>query len=421
MPAEYHPAMSRILMLLALAAAALTVTAPAIAADAESEGGPVVIADVRGPLEQRAIDFLVDAVSTDDAGLVVIQVNNPGVASGDPQPLFDAIDAATVPVVAWVGPPGAKAYGPLVEVLARVDHTGAAPGASIGYAGEDATGDQVLADTAVEVGTEPIAGLVDSVVPTIGQYIALLDGMTFDTTEGAVVLDVVETTTADDGTETVVAATEVRFLKPGLLTRILRLAVRPEATFFFLVAGLAAASFEFYAAGVGISASIAALSLFLAGFGVASLPMNWPALAAVLLGVVLVTIDFQDAAATWRGLLGTVALLLGGLNLTTAAPLFAPRWWAIVLTVIGYLAFVMVALTTVARSRFSTRTIGRSHLIGKSGVARTGFDPTGIVEVDGAEWKARTHRAAGVRPGDPVEVVAVSGIMLEVGPPAVRE
>ena len=51
------------------------------------------------------------------------------------------------------------------------------------------------------------------------------------------------------------------------------------------------------------------------------------------------------------------------------------------------LAFVMVALTTVARSRFSTRTIGRSHLIGKSGVARTGFDPTGIVEVDGASHR----------------------------------
>ena len=77
----------------------------------------------------------------------------------------------------------------------------------------------------------------------------------------------------------------------------------------------------------------------------------------------------------------------------------------------------MVALTTVARSRFSTRTIGRGHLVGRRGVAKTGFDPTGIVEVDGAAWRARTHRAAGLGAGDPVEVLAVSGIVLEVGPP----
>ena len=409
--------MRSIRLLLVIVAAAVPMAAPVFAAEDAEDGGPVVIADVRGPLEQRAIDFLTDTVSTTDAGLVVIQVNNPGAASGDPQELFDAVEAATVPVVAWVGPPGATAYGPLVELLALVDHAGAAPGASIGYAGEGA----ILTDTAVEVGSDPIAGLVDAVVPTIGQYIASLDGMTFDTADGAVVVDVVETQTAEDGSETVVAATEVRFIKPGLFTRVLRLAVRPEAAFFFLVAGLAAASFEFYAAGVGITASIAAFSLFLAGFGVASLPMNWVALAGVVVGFVLVTVDFQDAAATWRGLLGTTALLLGGLNLTTASPLFAPRWWAVVITVVGYLAFVMVALTTVARSRFSTRTIGRSHLIGRTGVARTGFDPTGIVEVDGAEWRARTHRAAGVQPGDPVEVVAVSGIMLEVGPLAVRE
>jgi membrane-bound serine protease (ClpP class) len=276
--------------------------------------------------------------------------------------------------------------------------------------------DDRLVDSSVLV-TPSTEGVVDVVVPTIGQFIAAMDGLSLDTVDGAKVVDTTEETTADDGTVLVVPATEVRFLKPGLVTRFLRLAMRPEATFFFLTIGLAAAAFEFYAAGIGITAAVASLALFLGGFGVASLPVRWWSLAAVGVGMVLYTVDFQNSTISWRGLLGSVLLLVGGLTLTDAGPQFGPEWWVVVLVVIGIAAFYMVALTTVARARFSTRTIGRDHLVGKRGVAETDMDPQGVVEVDGARWRARSHRAAGVAAGDAVEVVGVAGIMLEVEPP----
>ena len=40
----------------------------------------------------------------------------------------------------------------------------------------------------------------------------------------------------------------------------------------------------------------------------------------------------------------------------------------------------------------------------------------GEVTVDGARWRASGHREAQIREGDPVEVVGVSGIVLEVEP-----
>ncbi len=139
--------------------------------------------------------------------------------------------------------------------------------------------------------------MVDAVVPTIGQYLASLDGMTFDTTDGAVVVDVVETTHGRRRhRDRWWRPPRCVFLKPGLLTRILRLAVRPEATFFFLVAGLAAASFEFYAAGAGIS-RLGRLSLPVSRRVRRRLSADELARARRrALGVVLVTIDFQDAA-----------------------------------------------------------------------------------------------------------------------------
>ena len=73
-------------------------------------------------------------------------------------------------------------------------------------------------------------------------------------------------------------------------------------------------------------------------------------------------------------------------------------------------------MPVVARSRFSTGTIGRDQLIGRRGRAVTILDPEGTVEVDGARWSARAHREAGINPGDTIIVTAIRGLVLEVDP-----
>ena len=259
----------------------------------------------------------------------------------------------------------------------------------------------------------PEGDLIDVISPSIGQFIAALDGRTIE----GVTLETTETIIADDGTEVIVPSVFVEFRKPGLFTRFLRLSIFPEATFFFLVAGIALMAFEFYAAGAGITAAVSVLSLFLAGYGLATLPINWVAVAATLLGMWMYTWEFQRNQLGVRSIVGTALLLGGGFTLTTASPQFAPRWWAVILVVIGIALFYVFAMGTVVRSRFSTPTLGREHLVGARGVAETDFDPEGFVTISGARWKARSHRAAGLQPGDEVEVIEVKGIVLEVGPP----
>lgn len=417
--------MRRLFLILAAAGLVLFGAAAAWSAS-ESAGGPVVVATVAGPLDQRALDFLTEAVGTPDAQLVVIQINNAGVSSGDPGELFAAIAGSEAPVAVWVGPTGAVAYGGAGQLLQVADATGAAPGTRVGYLepaviGSDVAGVAAKSSTraagpaahdSIAVTEESFPELIDEVVPTIGQFIASLDGRQI----GGVVLETARPAEASDGSEIIVPSVEVRFLKPGLLTRFLRLASRPEAAFFFLLAGLAVATFEFYAAGVGVAAGVAVLSLLLAGYGWATLPMNWAAVALAIGGLFLYTWEFQQNRLGWRSVLGTGALVAGGMFYTNAAPVYRPAVWGVVLTVAGVALFYAFALTTVVRSRFSTLTIGREYLVGRRGVAETDFDPEGVVIVDGARWRARSHRAAGLGPGDAIEVLEVTGILLEVGP-----
>ena len=159
------------------------------------------------------------------------------------------------------------------------------------------------------------------------------------------------------------------------------------------------------------------LSLFLAGYGFATLPMNWWAVILAALGIGLYTWDFQRHELGIRSLVGTILLIWGGFAFVGGPGYLYTKWWAVLLTVGGIILFYLFAMTTIVRSRFGTPTIGREHLVGATGTAETALEPDGVVIIDGARWRARAHRAAGVEPGSPVEVLAVEGVTLQVAPP----
>jgi membrane-bound serine protease (ClpP class) len=86
--------------------------------------------------------------------------------------------------------------------------------------------------------------------------------------------------------------------------------------------------------------------------------------------------------------------------------------------IVGTALFMLGAMPTVIRSRFSTPTVGRAGMVGEMGEAEVDVAPDGVVVIRGARWRARTNRATPVTAGDPVRVVAVDGLVLEVEPEA---
>ncbi|MBI5156879.1 MAG: hypothetical protein HZA58_02565 [Acidimicrobiia bacterium] len=392
--------------------------APMATAVAQTDGSLVDVVVVEGPMDHRTIEFVRHAITGTDADLVVLQVNVDAILDGDLEGLRDLIADPPVPVAVWVGPAPATARGGAVLLVAASALRGAAPGATIGMASPTFAGDDgsvvsgPLADDLVEV-TAPIPDVVDLIEPSIGQFVVGLHGRTVTVAGAEVTLDTARTEVVD-GVERLVPTARVRFVSAGIIDRVLHVAVRPEAAFFFLLAGLTLAAFEFYAAGPGLAALVAAGCLLLSGYGMAVMPMWWPGFAAVLGGVAAYVIDFQSNDLGWRSLVGTALLVFGGLRFTDGAPQLVPVWWVVVLVVVGTGLFFGFALTTVARARFSTQTIGRDHLIGKHGRAVGAIAPDGEVEVGGTRWRARATRRSGIGPGDDVVVVRIDGVVLEV-------
>ena len=403
-----------------------------LSAPASAQSAAVDILDVGGPLDEFAIEFLTDAIAESDALVVIIQLDSPGAVSGEIDDLITLVSDPPVPVGVWVGPDPAVAHGGALQLLATASIKAAAPGVKLGYLWPTIAGvrdrqtpfevaesfesvPQEFVESRFEVGTEPIPGLVDIVVPSAGQLITAMDGLTVGAAGNTFTLDTAEEVEGDQG-PSLRPIVQTRFRQPGLFATALRVATSPEAAFLFVVGGVAFAAFEFYAAGAGLMAAAAVLSLLIGGYGFSALPLRWWAVVATFVGLGLYIVDFQRSDLGWKSLLGTALLISGGVWLTDGAPQISPTWWAVVLVVIGTALFFGVGMTAVVRARFSTRTIGREGLVGRRGRAEGPLSPEGVVDLDGARWKARSHRAAAIAEGDRVEVRAIDGIVLEVEP-----
>ncbi|MEE8375925.1 MAG: NfeD family protein [Acidimicrobiia bacterium] len=373
----------------------------------DAHGGIDVI-DVSGPLDASALDFMTESIefaASSGQVLAVLQVNSKAVLDSEAYgKLVDVLSSPPLPVAVWVGPEPAVAYGGAALMAIEADEVAIAPGSELGHLQPRIVGDDSGRDDTVLSAEE--TGL--ELQPTLRQYLQDLDGRTFATANGPVTVSTIEE--FEDG----VTLKTTTFRKPGLGTRFFRLAVTPEAAFFFLVIGLAMVTFEFFALGPGVAAAVASISLLLAGWGVVNLPVRWWALVLAISSWALLTVAHQKGGVLVMTVTGAILLQLSGMFFVDGAGQIDPRWWLVLPSVLGVLFFFLLAMPTVQRARLSTQTIGRDTLIGHAGRALVEFEPNGLVEVNGARWRATAHREAGIAEGDEITVIGVDGLYLEV-------
>jgi membrane-bound serine protease (ClpP class) len=379
------------------------------AQDAAPDVGPVHIIEVKGRIDAIVANFVVRslaAAQAADAQVVVIQLNSPG-ALVDRQKLDELVfrvSHSSVPVTVWIGPTGGRAYGGAARLVTAAAYAAMAPRTRIGRF------DDVPGGLGPDAARE--RALVDSVVPTIGEFLADLDGQMIGGRE----LDTARVVTAADGKTQTQAAGEVRFGKLPLTERLLHATASPSVAYLLLVVGLALIVFEFFSVGIGVAGATGAVLLALSAFGLAVLPTTPLGLALVGLAFFGFSVDVQAGAPrTWTAI-GTVALLVGSWRLFGQG--IDVPWLTMLVLVVGVALLMVSGLPSMVRSRFSTPTIGRESMIGEMGEARTAVDPEGTVALRGGLWRARTNRATPIGEGEPIRVIAIDGLLLEVEPEA---
>ena len=376
------------------------------------------------------------------AEVLIFQLNTPGGSVDLMQDMVEHIRGSEVPVVVYVAPRGAIA-GSAGTVITLAGHAAAmAPETAIGAAspvggqGEDigetmeAKVKEILkaqvrslanrrGSEAIELAEATIesakavsfqealeAGLVDFIATDVYDLLRQLDGY------------IVETVSVTHTLRT--ANAEVSTLDFSLIEQVLAMLTNPNIVFILLSIGVQAILIEISQPGGWVAGFIGVICLSLAAYGLGFLPVNWFGLIFLAMAFVLFVMDIKAPTHGALTAAGVGSLIVGALVLfnSPATPQFqrvsVPL--VVVSSVITGGLFAVALLFAVRAQRTPIRT-GRESLVGRVGVVKDEIPDfgAGMIQMGGEFWSAeRAEEGEAIPIGSRVEVVAVSGIRLQV-------
>ncbi|MEM9134549.1 MAG: NfeD family protein [Actinomycetota bacterium] len=401
--------------------------------DSVAAGDSVVhVVKVAGLLDSVVHSHLLGRLDrAEDVGAegFVIWLNSKGsvLDDGEYLELANRLADSPVEIAIWVGQSGATATGGSAELLGVADLVGVSAGSTIGDTGParlpdsfgpafgDATerleDNVITADEAIQLGIS-VGPLQD--VAAIGPFLTNLEGFEIFTCldEEAAAAAGSPSDGSVPGIRTVpVTQTELTGLP--ITAQLFHTVASPEVAYLFFAMGLGLLVFELFTAGVGVAGLIGAGFLALGCYGLAALPTRWWAIAILIAAVAAIAVDVQTNVPRLYSAIGMGLFVIGTFTLYDGLQM---SWVTIFAGIIGALLYTYTGMPSMVRTRFSTPTIGRKWMIGEMGEALTDVSPEGTVKIRDVSWRAITNRATPVKAGEPVRVVGLDRLLLEVEP-----
>ncbi|MEE8369975.1 MAG: nodulation protein NfeD [Dehalococcoidia bacterium] len=432
-------------LILGLAAVILGTLAFACAGGTSAAPGAVhvlTVTGVVGPVMDRYIDRGIDAAEDESANAVVIRLNTPGGLSSSMDIIDRRILRAGVPVIVYVWPPGGQAASAGTFITYASHIAAMAPGTVIGSAtpidssGGDIEGDlgnkvlenavakvRALADlrgrnadwaesavrdgVSVEQNTALELNVIDIVAEDLDDLLATLDGRTVELQGG-------RTATLQTAGATVV------FNDRNFIEDLLAIISDPNIAFLLLSLGSLALFIEIVNPGAIFPGVFGVIAMTLGFFALSVLPFNWAGVALIIIAFILFGLEIFVSSGGVLGVGGVVALILGGLLLTSNnPPEFQTSRWLIFGLGAALGVFVLFVIVNIVRIRKMPAQVGKETIVGQEAVVRSALDPSGSVLMDGEFWTAETEDDP-IQPGEHVVVTAIHGLILKVKRPQKR-
>jgi len=408
-------------------------------ADAQPSTPVVDVVKVEGVVDSSVAAYVRETLhAAERAGAtLILQIDSSfGSYRGEAVRLGAEIRNASVPVVAWVGPSGARAAGGALFIVYSSGLVAVAPGAGIGPArpfdlgtspsredprevarlsadlarlarGDGARQggiDRLVSGPPLPAGPARDVGAVALVATDLRDLLGKLDGRGVRTGEGSAVL----ATRSTPG-----RPVAVRFHEIGPVRRLLHAVSTPTAVYVLLVLGLWGIAFELTQPGFGVAGIAGVASLALAGYGLAVIPVHWIGIAIVVAGTASQGLDVVIRRVAAFTIVGSLAFLAGSLLAWWGvAPAIDLSLWVVALFTIAGAAFFGFGMTVALRARDHVRT-AQVGLVGLVGEVRTALDPEGGVYVKGSLWRARSMDGP-IPKGARVRIKGVDGLILRV-------
>ncbi len=372
----------------------------------------VIVVRLEGTIDEGLVYLTRKAVNEAQGGVLVVVLNSYGGYLRSADSIAEEILSCRCRTLAWV-PPGSKAVSAATLVALAAQKLYLSRGAVIGAAKPSPPDEKVM-----EYVSSRLAGLLER--RGVANATELARSMVYEaralTADEAVKLGVAdglaESLEELLGKEGLSGAAES--VEPDLLRDVYSLIFNPLLAIAFLLLGALLLALEFHVAGFqgwGVAGAVLVL-LALYTFNVVGLSLAAALLAS--LGAALLVLEFLKPGVQVFGVSGAVLLLLAILLVYYSSPFAlsasATAALAAVAVLCGLLAVVIMKGAEALRLRAPSL---EERLVGKTGIARTAITPQGgVVLVESELWSAVSSEE--IPPGSAVRVVGVDGLTLRV-------
>jgi membrane-bound serine protease (ClpP class) len=417
----------------------------------------VAYAELTGSIDPGSGRYLIDAIHEAEgqgAQALVVRLDTPGGLLSTTRDIVQAELSARVPIVFWVGPPGARAgsagvfltLAAHVAAMAPSSNIGAAHPVEIGGGGgggkqdeksssaEEAMAKKIENDTVAFVqgiaerrsrNVEwAVKAVRDSVSITASEALKqrVVDLLAEDIPELLQKLDGREVHIGNETRHLHTAGAELRKVTWTVRDRVVHALADPEIAYLLAILGVIGILLEMFHPGTIVPGVVGAICLIIAGVAFQMMPVNVGALALCVLGVGLLVAEMYLGGHGWFIAGGLICIVIGSLLLIghTGGGFWADAdfgiGWRVVLPVGAALGLISGTLVWKFASSSGQKLLaGGPGLVGEVGETREAIGPgQGRVLVHGELWTA--HSRMEIPEGVRVRVVGVRGLALEVVP-----
>lgn len=394
-----------------------------------------VNAAITPPIATYILQSIEEAAKSGADGLI-IRLDTPGGLDLAMRDIAKGILNASLPVMVYVSPAGARAASAGVIITVAAHIAAMAPGTNIGAAHPVAIGigggemDKTMMAKVENDAVAYVIGIAKKrnrneewVEKAVRQSLSI-------PAEEALRFRVIDFVADDlnhlliqaDGKNIVLPAGEKIIKTKGAILNEKKMGTRlgilaalsdPNIAYILFLMGLAGLYFEFAHPGVILPGIVGGISLILAFFAMQTLPVNYAGVLLILFAVALFIAEIKVVSHGVLTIGGIVSMIMGSLLLFDSPdPALRVSLKVMIPALIVISLFFAGVMSLVLKAQMRKRQSGREGMIGAQGEAVTDVHEMGKVFVHGEYWNAWSDRA--VEKGKKVRVVEVASLKLKI-------
>jgi membrane-bound serine protease (ClpP class) len=398
----------------------------------------VVVIHLDDTIQPISADYMargLDLATAQHASAVLIEIDTPGGLLDSMRQMVSRILASPVPVIVYVAPSGSRAGSAGFFLLQAADVAAMAPGSNAGAAHPVVEGGAKLDDIMKQKLENDTAAFLRSYVARRGRNVAAAEDavrasksysdqealqlklIDLVAPDDVTLLNTVDgrTITRFDGSKAVLHTRDARLVavEPTLREKILDRLTDPNLAVLVLVIGALLIYVEFNTPGTIIPGALGTILVLLAIFALNLLPVRYTSVMLLAAAFVLLVLEAKFATHGVLAAAGILSLVIGALTLVDAPiPELRVHLATALSTGLAFGLITVFLLRLALKARRSKSRMGGDAMIGLIAVVTQPLAPSGQVMVNGELWQAESATPAA--PGEHVRVRGLRDLTLLV-------